>query len=414
MIIINMPPKATLRFVCTDRTPLVQGEIRDRPGRCFSKGLKAGFAAGLRKGQEGQAPMGQPPQPPPAQPPQPPADGDIYNFIDEFVRGTERRNAVPEQIPRQPAVAVFQPQADDIYQVIDDFVRGTEQIARPRVQIVFEEEGTRRAMEQGLEEQRTQASERLRQRLEERRRARAVQVAPPMQIPPAPIVPMFEPIEEEPVPAPMAEEPELPRVRREGRRQKFREFYGLDKEEEKKAEEPPKKIVLAEIKNLLGKQNYKEFKQLAKEDADRRGRKIQDVYDKYGIIELKLLAQVMKDKLDLSADNDAKLTQIIEDKRKQGNKAALKGLMDSVVRSLLKTQGRGIGQSKITPTSVMNDVDMLNEFIRMEEGRRDFAQALYDRTGAQRYLNQVQESNRLLATYRARLARLQTGIARTA
>ena len=44
-----MPP---LSFVCSDRTPLKQGEIRDKPGRCFKKGLKAGFVAGIQKGRE--------------------------------------------------------------------------------------------------------------------------------------------------------------------------------------------------------------------------------------------------------------------------------------------------------------------------------------------------------------------------
>jgi hypothetical protein len=281
--------------VCTDRTPLVQGEVRDKPGRCFSKGLKAGFVAGLKKGQEGQVPVGQPPAPPATQqiPPPPPAP------------------PAPQQIPRRDAV-IIENQADDIYRVIDDFVRGVEQIARPNVRLVFD-----------------QAAEEARRRLETQMMRR--EDVRPMQIPRPPVVPLFQAIEDEPVPAPMAE---APRVRRQGRRQRFREFYGLDREEEKKEEEPPKKIVLKQIKDLLGKENYKEFKRLAKEDADKRGRKIQDVYDKYGIVELKILAQVMKDNLDLSADNDAKLTQIIQDKRKQGNKATLKGLMDSVIRSI--------------------------------------------------------------------------------
>jgi hypothetical protein len=41
-----MPPK--IKFVCTDKK-LKQGQIRDRPGNCFKKGIKAGFAAGLNK-----------------------------------------------------------------------------------------------------------------------------------------------------------------------------------------------------------------------------------------------------------------------------------------------------------------------------------------------------------------------------
>jgi hypothetical protein len=43
----NMP----LRFVCSDR-PMKQGEIKDKAGRCFKKGLRAGFVAGLLKGNK--------------------------------------------------------------------------------------------------------------------------------------------------------------------------------------------------------------------------------------------------------------------------------------------------------------------------------------------------------------------------
>jgi hypothetical protein len=41
----------TLRFVCSDR-PMKQGEIKDKAGRCFKKGLRAGFVAGLQKGKK--------------------------------------------------------------------------------------------------------------------------------------------------------------------------------------------------------------------------------------------------------------------------------------------------------------------------------------------------------------------------
>jgi len=47
----KMPPKPKLRFVCTDEPNLKQGIIRDKAGRCFKKGLRAGFAAGLQKGR---------------------------------------------------------------------------------------------------------------------------------------------------------------------------------------------------------------------------------------------------------------------------------------------------------------------------------------------------------------------------
>jgi hypothetical protein len=41
----------TLRFVCSDRK-LKQGEIKDKAGRCFKKGLRAGFAAGVQTGKK--------------------------------------------------------------------------------------------------------------------------------------------------------------------------------------------------------------------------------------------------------------------------------------------------------------------------------------------------------------------------
>jgi len=44
----------TIKFVCTDRK-LKQGEIRNRPGICFKKGLSAGFVAGLNKALKKQA-----------------------------------------------------------------------------------------------------------------------------------------------------------------------------------------------------------------------------------------------------------------------------------------------------------------------------------------------------------------------
>jgi len=47
-LIINMP---TLRFVCSDR-PLKQGEIKDKAGRCFKKGLRAGYVAGIQTGKK--------------------------------------------------------------------------------------------------------------------------------------------------------------------------------------------------------------------------------------------------------------------------------------------------------------------------------------------------------------------------
>jgi hypothetical protein len=47
-LLINMP---TLRFVCSDR-PMKQGEIKDKAGRCFKKGLRAGYVAGIQTGKK--------------------------------------------------------------------------------------------------------------------------------------------------------------------------------------------------------------------------------------------------------------------------------------------------------------------------------------------------------------------------
>lgn len=41
-----MPPKR----VCSDKVPLGENKVREQPGICFKKGLRAGFAAGIQKG----------------------------------------------------------------------------------------------------------------------------------------------------------------------------------------------------------------------------------------------------------------------------------------------------------------------------------------------------------------------------
>lgn len=51
-----MPPKR-IKFVCTDKIPLPQGQIRNKPGICFKNGLRAGFVAGLQKAQKKQIRM---------------------------------------------------------------------------------------------------------------------------------------------------------------------------------------------------------------------------------------------------------------------------------------------------------------------------------------------------------------------
>ena len=38
-----------IKIVCTDKIPLPQGTIRQKPGFCFKQGLRVGFAAGAQK-----------------------------------------------------------------------------------------------------------------------------------------------------------------------------------------------------------------------------------------------------------------------------------------------------------------------------------------------------------------------------
>ena len=52
-----MPPKK-IKFVCTDKIPLPQGQIRNKPGICFKSGLRAGFAAGIQKGTKNATKVG--------------------------------------------------------------------------------------------------------------------------------------------------------------------------------------------------------------------------------------------------------------------------------------------------------------------------------------------------------------------
>lgn len=39
-----------IKIVCSDKIPLPQGQLRNKPGACFKLGLRAGFAAGIQKG----------------------------------------------------------------------------------------------------------------------------------------------------------------------------------------------------------------------------------------------------------------------------------------------------------------------------------------------------------------------------
>jgi hypothetical protein len=46
-----MPPKKVV-FVCSDKEKLPKNKVRNKPGICFKKGLRAGFAAGISKAKK--------------------------------------------------------------------------------------------------------------------------------------------------------------------------------------------------------------------------------------------------------------------------------------------------------------------------------------------------------------------------
>lgn len=91
-----------------------------------------------------------------------------------------------------------------------------------------------------------------------------------------------------------------------------------------------KKINASVLKNVLKKDLYKQFLTEIKQ-----GGKPQETYDKYGIRELKILATIMINNLDLPMNARSNLNTIINDTRIQGNKKTIKDLMDSTINSLL-------------------------------------------------------------------------------
>ena len=87
------------------------------------------------------------------------------------------------------------------------------------------------------------------------------------------------------------------------------------------------KINSSILKKILGKNNYKIFKKQIK-----IGETVpQETYNKFGIVELKILARFILNNLDISIENQDKLISIIKDTKIQNNKSNIKNLLDNVI-----------------------------------------------------------------------------------
>jgi hypothetical protein len=321
-----------MKKICSDTAPLNKREWS--VSKCFQRGLKSGFVAGLKKGRK---------------------------------EGIRRGRLNVEIEGRQP-----RPQGD-IYDIIDEFVRGTQLINRPPVAVNF---GVMPQDEVQVE---------------------PVQVAPPMQIPQAPVGMVFQPIEEEPVPAPLPRQPKL------GRREKFKEFrerqkMGMEDVNVTKKPEPKapinRKINASVLKKVLGK-NYKTFITRIREESKT---KPQETYDKMGIKELKTLANIMTENLQLSDENRGILTNVINDKKVQGNKSLIKTLMDSVINSLYQ-QGTGMRQSRVTYDPA--DARAMMNFL---EGRLNYYTILYERSRSERHRKEIKDIEKQIERLRRQIS----------
>lgn len=94
-------------------------------------------------------------------------------------------------------------------------------------------------------------------------------------------------------------------------------------------EQPLVKINSSILKKVLGNNNYKKFVNHIKEKSNP-----QQTYNKFGIKELKILALIILNNLELNIDNKTKLNNIITDSKVQNNKSNIKILMDSVITDL--------------------------------------------------------------------------------
>lgn len=92
-----MPPKkATIKFVCSDKK-LKQGEIKDSAGRCFKKGLRAGFVAGLQRARKNQARI-----------------APVLQQIRQMPRLRPTRPNVQEMVPMVPQAQVERPSLKEL------------------------------------------------------------------------------------------------------------------------------------------------------------------------------------------------------------------------------------------------------------------------------------------------------------
>jgi hypothetical protein len=105
-------------------------------------------------------------------------------------------------------------------------------------------------------------------------------------------------------------------------------------------EQPPPadvrmKINASVLKQVLGKDRYRDFINTNKQRAEQKGTTPQESYPKFGIPDLKLLSEYL---LELNPDeaNTRTLNLVINDKKIQGNKGIIKTLMDSVIGSMYR------------------------------------------------------------------------------
>jgi hypothetical protein len=96
------------------------------------------------------------------------------------------------------------------------------------------------------------------------------------------------------------------------------------------------KINAGVLKQILGKDRYRDFINTNRERAEQqKASKPQEVFDKFGIPDLKLLAEYL---LELNPDeaNTRTLNLVINDPKIQGNKGIIKTLMDGVIGSMYR------------------------------------------------------------------------------
>lgn len=264
-----MPP---LSFVCSDRTPLKQGEIRDKPGRCFKKGLKAGFVAGIQKGRERGIQVAR-----------------INREIEQGLAPTEAIRPRGVDVATTP----IRPRAADVgispIQLFNDI--------SPML--------TTRSIQTS-----------------------PVPLTPQVITPPFTPSPQGSPWQLPPLPPGTPPTPgNIPRT---------------PPPPAQPAPVEPMNITAGTLKDILGRDAYKEFRDELVVYRETKGitSKPQESYNKLGIEDYRILAQkILSNVADLSDVNRRMLNDIVNDRRIQGNKVITKTMIDSVITNIYRTRG---------------------------------------------------------------------------